>query len=303
MAHRQAPRTVADRSIEKFESADLLREGTRVRGTLEMDASVHALGPVMLVTASGGPQEIERRPLLPGTPTVDFIYIEEGTFTYPVGRQWIVCEQPLMIAPSGLPQQVRFLTPWRFIVARIAKEALRPFAAMIPDDARVFDKLRLPERAMYGYLASVGHDAAAGAAESLTTSRLIVEMASAVLRDRAMPAFPERQHGADEIWSHALAVIVGECRRIDFDSNSLAQTVGCSLRRLQAEFAAHGTTVAVEIRRERARIAHSLLHDPQHRGLSISAIAAEAGFAASSTMYRVLGELYNVTPQRLRATL
>lgn len=286
MAPRDAPRKIGDRSIEEFESADLIREGTRGRGPLGMTASVHALGPVLLVSASGDAQEIERRPVQPGMPTLDFIFVEEGTFTYSAGASWKICEGPLMIAPSGMPQHVRFVTPWRFLVARIATEALGPFRSMFPSESIACDELRLPERAMHGYLASVGHDAAAEPAESLTASRLIVEMAGAVLRDRAA-ASPVRNSDKG-IWGHALAVIVEQCSSVEFGPAVLAERVGCSLRRLQGEFAERGTTVAYEIRRERARIAHGLLRDRAQSGLSAAAIAQRSGFAATSTMYRVL---------------
>ena len=239
MGSRDAPRKIGDRSIEQFESADLAREGTRGRGPLEMNASVHALGPVLLVDASGEPQEIERRPLLPGMPTLDFIFVETGTFTYSVGSSWERCEGPLMIAPSGMPQHVRFITPWRFLVARIATEALASFLPVIPTSATAYETLSIPERAMRGYLASVGHATAAEPAESLTASRLIVEMAGAVLRDRATTTSSRRDTGAG-IWGHALAIIVEECSNSEFGPATLAGKVGCSLRRLQGEFSVHG---------------------------------------------------------------
>ncbi len=299
MVPTDAPRKISDRSIEQFAGADLVREGTRGRGPLGMNAAVHALGPVLLVSASGEAQEIERRPLAPGMPTMDFIFVEAGTFTHSVGSAWEECSGPLMIAPSGLPQHVRFITPWRFLVARIATDALRPFLPALPEHARVFETMRLPERAMAGYLASVGHDATAGPGESLTASRLIVEMAGAVLRDRFGSGSPQG-HPSTDIWGHAQAVIVEECTNVDFDPRALAQRVGCSLRRLQAEFTDRGTTVAGEIRRERARIAHALLRDPAQARVRLATIAEQSGFSATSTMHRVIAETFGVTPTRLR---
>ena len=289
MGSRDAPRKIGDRSIEQFESADLAREGTRGRGPLEMNASVHALGPVLLVDASGEPQEIERRPLLPGMPTLDFIFVETGTFTYSVGSSWERCEGPLMIAPSGMPQHVRFITPWRFLVARIATEALASFLPVIPTSATAYETLSIPERAMRGYLASAGHPTAAEPAESLTASRLIVEMAGAVLRDRATTTSSRRDTGAG-IWGHALAIIVEECSNSEFGPATLAGKVGCSLRRLQGEFSVHGTTVAAEIRRERARTARGWVRGRAQSGSSTAVMARRSGFAATSTMYRVLAE-------------
>lgn len=299
MATNNVPRKISDRSIEQFAGPDLVREGTRGRGPLGMNASVHALGPVLLVSASGEAQEVERRPLAPGMPTLDFIFVEAGIFRYLVGSAWEECSGPLMIAPSGLPQHVRFITPWRFLVARIATDALRHFLPTLPEYARVFDTMRLPERAMAGYLASVGHDSTAELGESITASRLIVEMAGAVLRDRFGAGSPQGHPGV-EIWGHAQAVIVEECTNPDFGPRALAQRVGCSLRRLQAEFTDRGTTVAGEIRRERARIAYALLRDPAQAGARMARIAERSGFGATSTMHRVIAESYGVTPTQLR---
>ncbi|WP_053385365.1 helix-turn-helix domain-containing protein [Leucobacter celer] len=299
MATSDAPRKISDRSIEQFAGPDLVREGTRGRGPIGMNATVHALGPVLLVSAFGEAQEIERRPLAPGMPTLDFIFVETGTFRYLAGSAWEECSGPLMIAPSGLPQRVRFITPWRFLVARIATEALRPFLPALPERAQAINTLRLPERAMAGYLASVGNDSSAAPGESLTASRLIVEMAGAVLRDRFGDGSPQGHPGV-EIWGHAQAVIAEECANPDFDPRALAQRVGCSLRRLQAEFTDRGTTVAAEIRRERARIAYALLRDPAQAGARMALIAERSGFGATSTMHRVIAECYGVTPTQLR---
>ncbi|MGO3886357.1 MAG: helix-turn-helix domain-containing protein [Mycetocola sp.] len=292
MTPKDAPRRIVDRSIEQFASADLVCEGTRGRGALEMNATVHALGPVLLVNASGDAQEIERRPLAPGMPTLDFIFVEKGTFAYSDGAAWEERKGPLMIAPSGLPQQVRFITPWRFLVARIATEALEVFAPMFPQQAHVYDQLTLPERAMHGYLASVANGAAPAAGESLTASRLIIEMAGAVLRERRSPAQEQRPHGFSDLWSHAIAVIVNESSDPALDPTLLAHRVGCSLRRLQTEFAAHGTTVATEIRRERAHTALTMLRDTGRQGQSSAETARRSGFGSTSTMYRAVSDFY-----------
>lgn len=73
MPHSSAPRQISDREVAEFSSADLQREGTRSRDSLAMDAVVHAFGPVYVIGASGGPTEIERRPLVPGMPTFDVV--------------------------------------------------------------------------------------------------------------------------------------------------------------------------------------------------------------------------------------
>ncbi|GAA1325825.1 helix-turn-helix domain-containing protein [Leucobacter albus] len=301
MPHASAPRQISDREISEFSSADLHREGTRSRDALAMDAVVHALGPLFVIEASGGPTDIERRPLLPGMPTIDFVFVEYGTFTYLEDGVWIESNDPLLVAPSGLPLRVRFLTPWKFLVARIQRDVLLPFLPRLPEGATVYAGLTLPERAMRGYLQGVtAKPEKATPGEAATVSRVTIEMAGALLRQRFPLLSAQPPKGAANVWGDAMAVIARESGRPGFGTGELAAEVGCSVRQLQLAFSRHETSVAAELRRERGRIARSTLQNPEHDALTVAEVAAMSGFGSTSTMYRALLDLYGVTQQELR---
>ena len=295
------PRQIADRDVSAFSSQDLHREGTRSRDSMPIGAVVHTFGPLFVIEASGGPTEIERRPLLPGMPTIDFVFVARGRFTYLEDGAWLESSDPLLVAPSGLPMRVRFLTDWKFLVARIQRDALIPFLPRLPDGATVYPELTLPERAMRGYLAELSEaPASVGPGDAATVSRVVVEMAGALLRGRFPLLSSQPTQGAKDVWGDAMGVIARECREAGFGTRELAEAVGCSVRRLQLAFANHETSVGAELRRERARIARSTLQNPEHDGLSGAQVAARSGFGSASTMYRVLLDTYGVTQQDLR---
>lgn len=301
MPNEFTPRQISDRDVAAFTSQDLHREGTRSRDAMPMGAVVHAFGPLFVIEASGGPTEIERRPLLPGMPTIDFVFVTRGTFTYREDDAWIESSDPLLVAPSGLPMRVRFLTDWRFLVARIQRDALLPFLPRLPEGTTVYPELTLPERAMRGYLAELAHaPASVGPGDAATVSRVAIEMAGALLRGRFPLLSADPGKGAADVWSDAMGVIARECSAAGFGPRELAAAVGCSVRRLQLAFARHETSVGAELRRERARIARSMLQNPEHDGRSGAEVAARSGFGSASTMYRVLLDTYGVTQQELR---
>ena len=116
-----------DGSITVYNQTDLTRQGVRgVGGTLGMAARVRAFGSVLVIEVSGTGSEFERRPLKPGLPTIDVIFVERGEFAYINGGSWVSSRAPLMIAPSGLPHRVRFNSAWSFVVARIPRDGPDP---------------------------------------------------------------------------------------------------------------------------------------------------------------------------------
>ena len=301
MTGSDAPRTISDREVAAFTPGDLRREGTKSRDQLSMDAVVHAHGPLFVIAASGGPTDIERRPLLPGMPTIDFVFVESGTFAYLDDGAWRESDGPLLVAPSGLPLRVRFLTPWRFLVARIQRDALLPFLPRLPDTATVYGELGLAERAMRGYLAEIAaSEPGVATGDSATVARLGIEMAGALLRHRFPLLTAQPSADGAGVWADAIAAIAQHCRRPEFNTAELAATVGSSVRQLQAVFTRHETSIGAELRRERGRVARSLLQHPEHDQLAISDIAHRAGFGSASTLYRALVDLYGATPQELR---
>lgn len=290
-----------DRSITVYQQTDLVRVGVRgVDGELGMAARVRAFGAILVIGVSGSGSEFERRPLRPGLPTVDIIFVQEGEFSYLEGNTWRSSTGPLMIAPSGLPNRVRFNSAWKFVVARVPRQALLPFVPMLTDEVRIFGELSVPEKAMEAFLEkSVASDQEVSPGDSLTVDRMVLEMVGAVVRGRQGERLPQGSpHAA--LRDRVMVEINEHSSDSQLDPARLAREAGVSLRHLQAVFSEAGTSVAGEIRRDRARIARSTLQDVRFDELSIEDVAKQSGFGSSVSMRRALEEIYKLNPRELR---
>ena len=265
-----------------------------------MEARVFAFGEVMIIEAQGTGSEVERRPLRPDHPTVDIIFVEQGEFEYLDGVAWHASKGPLMIAPSGLPRRVRFLGAWRFTVVRIPRESLLPYLPMLPDEVGVYGELSLTERAMHGFLAQVvTGEGVPPVHEGHTLDRLVIDMAGTLVRNRLGHGM---QQGTPRAVLRERAITVIAKRRSDtgLTPAGIAADIGVSLRHLQNVFAEANSSVAAELRRERARVARSLLQDARFDDHSIGEIAVIAGFGSTASMRRALEDLYRFGPRELR---
>lgn len=290
-----------DRSITVYQQGDLARTGVRgVSGDLGMEARVRAYGAVLVIGVSGTGSEFERRPVRPGLPTIDIIFVQKGEFAYLEGETWIASQGPLMVAPSGLPNRVRFNSDWQFVVARIPREMLLPFVPMLSDEVLIYEELSVPEKAMEAFLTqSVASEQEVSPGDSHTVDRMILEMAGTMLRSRKGDALqPGSPHAA--LRDRVSLEIAKHSGDVQLDPARLARDAGVSLRHLQAVFADADTSVAGEIRRERARIARSTLQDQRFDELSIEEVAGQSGFGSSVSMRRALDEIYRLSPRELR---
>ncbi len=292
---------LADRSITLYQQADMARAGVRgVDGKLGMTARVRAFGAILVIGVSGGGSEFERRPLRPGLPTVDIIFVQKGEFSYLEGDTWMSSTGPLMIAPSGLPNRVRFNSEWKFVVARVPRQALLPFVPMLTDEVRIFSELSVPEKAMEAFLEqSVASEQEVSPGDSITVDRMVLEMVGAVVRGRQGERLLQGSPHA-VLRDRVMVEIDKYSSDFQLDPARLAREAGVSLRHLQAVFSEAGTSVAGEIRRDRARIARSTLQDARFDELSIEEVAKQSGFGSSVSMRRALEEIYNLNPRELR---
>lgn len=303
MPQQSAPRIegLPERSITEYRNRELVREGVRgVGGSLGMNARVRAFGSTLIIDASGSGSEFERRPLQPGLPTIDIIFVEHGEFAYLHDGVWITSSGPLLVAPSGLPHRVRFTTDWKFVLTRIPRAAILPFVPLLADTVGVYRDLTVPERAMQAFLKnSVQTDQEVSPGESRTIDRLVLEMAGTLLHHRQGAG---REPGSPRavLRDRALAVISEESGDPRLEPARVAEQVGSSLRHLQAIFAEAGTSLAAELRRERARVARAILQDERFDELSIEQVAVRAGFGSSVSMRRALSEIYRLGPKELR---
>ncbi len=290
-----------DRSITHYDQVDITRTGVRgVGGDLGMTARVRAFGAVLVIGVSGTGSEFERRPVRPGMPTIDIIFVEEGEFAYLEGGTWVNSRGPLMVAPSSLPNRVRFNSAWKFVVARIPREVLLPFVPMLSDGVHVYNELSVPEKAMRAFLRqSVESDEEVSPGDSHTVDLMVLEMAGRMLRGRQGESLePGSPHAV--LRNKAMAVIAKQGTDSQLDPARLARESGVSLRHLQTIFSQTDTSVAGEIRRERARVARSTLQDTRFDELSIDEVARRSGFGSSVSMRRALEEFYRLSPRELR---
>lgn len=265
-----------------------------------MNARVRAFGQVLVIEAHGTGSEIERRPLKPGMPTIDIIFVEHGDFSYLDGGTWQHSHGPLLIAPSGLPQRVRFTSDWRFVLTRIPRNELLPFVPMLADQVSVHTELTVSEQAMRAFLSqSVTSTQDVTPSDSSAIDRMVIEMGGTVLRNRHGGGWHPGSPGA-VLRERALAIIAAHGSTLSLTPPRIARECGVSLRHLQAVFAEAGTSVAAELRRERARIARSMLQDDRFDALSIEAVSEQSGFGSSVSMRRALQDTYQLNPKALR---
>ncbi len=290
-----------DGSITVYNQTDLTRRGVRgIGGTLGMAARVRAFGSVLVIEVSGTGSEFERRPLKPGLPTIDVIFVERGEFAYIDGGSWVSSRAPLMIAPSGLPHRVRFNSAWSFVVARIPREEMLPFVPMLSDEVRIYEELSVPEKAMRAFLqqAVEGEDQVSPG-DRHTVNLMVLEMAGRMLRGRQGESWSQTSPHA-MLRDRIMFAIAQQSADLQLDPARLAREAGVSLRHLQAVFSGAGATVAGEIKRERARVARSTLQDARFDDLSIEQVAREAGFGSATSMRRALEQIYRLNPRELR---
>jgi transcriptional regulator GlxA family with amidase domain len=125
-------------------------------------------------------------------------------------------------------------------------------------------------------------------------------MGGAILLDRIGAV---SGHGSPHavLRDRAIAVISQQCGDPSLAPTQVAREVQSSLRQLQLVFAEADNSVAGEIRRQRARLARSLLIDSRFDVLSIEQVAQRSGFQSPMSLRRALDEAYKTTPRALRA--
>ena len=215
---------------------------------------------------------------------------------------WMPVGSGLVIAPSGIAQHVRCAGSWSITAACVPRAALGAFVAALPATARVLEERRPLDRAMQAFVEQVlAVDDTATAIERYAIERLIVEMSGAILLDRIDGASGHRSpHAA--LRDKAVAVIAQQCSDPALNPARVAREVRSSLRQLQLVFAEAENSVACEIRRQRARLAKSLLLDSRFDSLSIEQVSQRAGFPSPISLRRALEEEYGATPVRFART-
>ncbi|MFF1831728.1 helix-turn-helix domain-containing protein [Paenarthrobacter sp. NPDC058040] len=137
------------------------------------------------------------------------------------------------------------------------------------------------------------------AIESYATEQILLELTGSLLLDHCGVSWNSTSV-TSVLRDQAMAVIAQRCADRDFNPDAVARAVQSSLRRVQAAFAEVGNSIAAEIRRQRGRLARTLLTDARYDVLSVQQIAEQTGFGTTAALRRTLDELYGCGPSDLR---
>ncbi|GAA1207564.1 hypothetical protein GCM10009587_06260 [Microbacterium maritypicum] len=294
---------VSPGDVREIGSGELLSHGVHVvdeRTTIT--STQRTTGPVLLLSMQGAAHELSIDTVTARPDHAVFAFVDApGLVTKEHNGPWMPVGSGLVMAPSGIAQHVRCAGSWSITAACVPQAALGAFVAALPATAQVLEERRPLDRAMQAFVEQVlAVDDTATAIERYAIERLIVEMSGAILLDRIDGASGHRSpHAA--LRDKAVAVIAHQCSDPALNPARVAREVRSSLRQLQLVFAEAENSVACEIRRQRARLAKSLLLDSRFDSLSIEQISQRAGFPSPISLRRALEEEYGATPRALRA--
>lgn len=130
------------------------------------------------------------------------------------------------------------------------------------------------------------------------TERLLAEMITGVV-----VASLRAQDAREDVHSYAAALSMIAARVGDptLRPGLLARDLNVSLRTLQRQFAAHGTTIERSVRRSRVAHAVSLLQDRTYDSLSIDRVAEACGLSNGSSLARAFAAEGFPNPSSVRA--
>ncbi|RGE19797.1 helix-turn-helix domain-containing protein [Leucobacter sp. wl10] len=233
--------------------------------------------------------------------TVDFVFVEEGSFAYLDGADWVHLEAQFLVIPDGVKRRTRLISRWQAALVRLPRSAMEAFVPELPVGVVHVRERSLLDLSMQAFaVALLQHDKTATAIENYAIEQLLLEMGGAVLLDLLGQG---RGQGSPRavLRDRAMTVIAQQCADVELNPARVAREVQVSLRQLQTVFADIGMTVAGEIRRRRTRLAHALLTDSRYDVLTVDQIAERSGFGTTMSMRRALHEAYGSGPRELRS--
>jgi len=259
-------------------------------------------GSITLLTLRGASSEVTIDTITAHPDHAVFAFIDaDALWSRAQDEPWLQIDAGLVISAPGIARGLRCQGLWSATVAFVPRAAMASFVPALPGDAQLFSERRLLDRAMQDFIDGLlDADERATAIERYAVEQLIVEMGGAILLDRVGAV---SGHGSPRavLRDRAIAVIAQQCGDPGLTPTQVAREVQSSLRQLQLVFAEAENSVAGEIRRQRARLARSLLVDSRYDVLSIEQIAQRAGFQSPMSLRRALDEAYRTTPRGLRA--
>lgn len=291
-------------NAQVIDDRELAKHGVRRVGDRPgLRSRERASGGVRLLSTSGGTSELHVDTVTRYPDHSVFAFVEaQALWSRVEGEPWVETEGGLVVAAHGITRRLRWAGQWRFVAALVPRSAIASFVPSLPPDATVFTDRRLLDTSMQQFVGCLlDADDNASAIEQYAIEQLVMEMCGAVLLDRIGGVSAQGSPHA-VLRERAIAVISQQCGDPSLNPSRVAHEVQSSLRQLQLVFSESGNSVAAEIRRQRARLAHSLLVDSRYDVLSIDQIAQRAGFHSPMSMRRALDEAYQATPRTLRSS-
>jgi AraC-like DNA-binding protein len=188
--------------------------------------------------------------------------------------------------------------------------------------------LRVPRRVLAPMIVDIDDAVMRIIPERAAGLRLLVDYATALVRERAFAVPALRQLGVAHLHDlmarvlgatddvHELAgrrgvragrlrkvksFIVNNCWQQDLSVATVAQEFGVTTRYLQRLFEADGKTFSSFLTEQRLKRAHRMLREPDFAGRPVSSIAYDVGFGDLSYFNRCFRRAYGATPSGVRS--
>lgn len=258
-------------------------------------------GSVVVARAEGTaaqfiePEELQRS-------VVDVIFVEKGVLELLEGDGEVAAVGSIIISPSEVPHRLHAGGPWATTSVQVDGAAVESLVPRLPERVAIFPESTALQRGVHAFAAQVARGGPRPSAlERYATEQLLTEMVGSLLLDRFGVGWSGGSPTA-ALRDRAIAVIAQSRADPDLNAERVARAVQSSLRRVQAAFAEVGTSISAEIRRQRARLAKSLLTNSRFDVLSIEQVAQQSGFGTTMSLRRALTDQYGLGPSELRAT-
>lgn len=301
--HPEEGRRVSPSHARSIDDRELAAHGIRRVGDRPgLRSRERTSGGVRLLGIGGGSSElsVDTTTAYPGHAVFAFVDAQ-SLWSRTENEPWVEVESGLVIAPNGLSRRLRWAGSWRLVAVLVPRAAIASFVPTLPAETALYPDRRLLDASMKRFVGGLlDAEEKASAIEQYAIEQLVMEMCGAVLLDR-IGGVSGQGSPHDVLRERAIAVIAQQCGDPALNPARVAREVQSSLRQLQLVFSEAGNSVAAEIRRQRARLAHSLLVDSRYDVLSVDQIAQRAGFQSSMSMRRALDEAYGATPRALRS--
>ena len=233
--------------------------------------------------------------------TVDIYFVASGLIRDPLSGAQLPASQSVVVVPGGRGLPSPFIGEADAKRIRIQRSAAETFVPHALDSVTITPvRSRLDDAAEAFIGAILNQPARHGSAiELYATEQILLELTGSLLLDHCGVSWNSTSL-TSVLRDQAMAVIAQRCADRELNPEAVAKAVQSSLRRVQAAFAEVGNSIAAEIRRQRGRLARTLLTDARYDVLSVQQIAEQTGFGTTAALRRALDELYGCGPRDLR---